>query len=128
MAADGRSRRWIGIALAACLAIFAYNLIADRLTPYPGFPRWIGVQPPHPHQFWMAGQGQMRLQVVRCQGQWFSATPAVPTVTKLAGRVTQQPVLKYSMKPPAGPGTSKTVRRGRWVWPQTMTSTSWLVA
>ena len=34
MAADGRSRRWIGIALAACLAIFAYNLVADRLTPY----------------------------------------------------------------------------------------------
>lgn len=34
MAADGRSRRWVGIALAACLAIFAYNLIADRLTPY----------------------------------------------------------------------------------------------
>src|SRR5215207_9616469 len=34
MATDGRSRRWIGIALAACLAIFAYNLISDRLTPY----------------------------------------------------------------------------------------------
>jgi multidrug resistance efflux pump len=33
-AADGRSGRWIGIALAACLAIFAYNLVADRLTPY----------------------------------------------------------------------------------------------
>jgi multidrug resistance efflux pump len=34
MAADGRSRRWIGVVSAACLAIFAYNLIADRLTPY----------------------------------------------------------------------------------------------
>ena len=34
MAADGRSRRWIGVVLAACLAIFAYNLVADRLTPY----------------------------------------------------------------------------------------------
>jgi multidrug resistance efflux pump len=35
MAADGgRSRRWIGIVLALCLAIFVYNLIADRLTPY----------------------------------------------------------------------------------------------
>ena len=33
-AADGRSRRWIGVVLAACLAIFAYNLVADRLTPY----------------------------------------------------------------------------------------------
>src|SRR5215203_4467880 len=33
-AADGRSGRWIGVVLAACLAIFAYNLIADRLTPY----------------------------------------------------------------------------------------------
>jgi multidrug resistance efflux pump len=34
MATAGRSRRWIGIVLAVCLAIFAYNLIADRLTPY----------------------------------------------------------------------------------------------
>jgi multidrug resistance efflux pump len=34
MAADGRSRRWIGVVLAACLAIFVYNLVADRLTPY----------------------------------------------------------------------------------------------
>ena len=34
MAADGRSRRWIGTVLAVCLAIFAYNLVADRLTPY----------------------------------------------------------------------------------------------
>jgi multidrug resistance efflux pump len=34
MAADGHSRRWIGVVLAACLVIFAYNLVADRLTPY----------------------------------------------------------------------------------------------
>lgn len=34
MAADKRSRRWIGAALAVGLAIFAYNLTADRLTPY----------------------------------------------------------------------------------------------
>jgi multidrug resistance efflux pump len=34
MAADRRSRSWIGVVLAVCLAIFAYNLIADRLTPY----------------------------------------------------------------------------------------------
>ena len=34
MAADGHSRRWIWIVLAACLVIFVYNLIADRLTPY----------------------------------------------------------------------------------------------
>jgi multidrug resistance efflux pump len=34
MAADGHSRRWIGVVLAACLVIFAYNLTADRLTPY----------------------------------------------------------------------------------------------
>jgi multidrug resistance efflux pump len=33
-AADGHSGRWIGVALAACLLIFAYNLIADRITPY----------------------------------------------------------------------------------------------
>ena len=57
------------------------------------------------------------------QGQWLSATPAAPTVTKLAGRSTQQPVLKYSMALPLGPGWSNTVRLGRWVWPQTMTST-----
>ena len=34
MAAEGRSRRWIWIVLLICVAIFAYNLIADRLTPY----------------------------------------------------------------------------------------------
>ena len=34
MAADVHSRRWIGVVLAACLVIFAYNLVADRLTPY----------------------------------------------------------------------------------------------
>jgi multidrug resistance efflux pump len=34
MATDHRSRRWVWIVLALCLAIFVYNLIADRLTPY----------------------------------------------------------------------------------------------
>ena len=34
MAAERRSRRWIWIVLLICVAIFAYNLIADRLTPY----------------------------------------------------------------------------------------------
>ena len=34
MAAEQRSRRWIWIVLLICVAIFAYNLIADRLTPY----------------------------------------------------------------------------------------------
>jgi multidrug resistance efflux pump len=34
MAADRRSRHWIGIVLAVCLVIFVYNLISDRLTPY----------------------------------------------------------------------------------------------
>ncbi len=33
-AATGPARRWVGVVLAVCRVLVAYNLIADRLTPY----------------------------------------------------------------------------------------------